>query len=201
MGAWEVSWEVFGGSFGALAGLFGTSGRLLGASWEPLGASWRSPGTFWGTSGSHLGDLGGCWTHLGASWSALGASWEGLGRILGASWERLGSILEVIWCVWELFWRYFGAWEAYLMRFVEILKNHEKPCKVLQKPRFGGLEICEKLSLEGKLGQHLTLRCLVRVQVGAKMGKLALLGGLRRTKLALKWGLGAPKEPQRSTER
>ena len=40
---------------------------------------------------------------------SLGASWEFLGRLLGASWERLGSILQVIWCVWELFWRYFGA--------------------------------------------------------------------------------------------
>ena len=53
------------------------------------------------------------------------------------------------------------------------------------------------------MGQNLTLRCLVRVQVGAKMGKLALLGGLRGTKLELKGALEAPKEapkePRRAT--
>ena len=38
------------------------------------------------------------------------------------------------------------------------------------------------------------LSWLVRVQVGAKMGKLTRLGGLRGNKLELKWALGAPKE-------
>ena len=142
----------------ALRDLWEALGRLLGASWEPLGASWRLLGAScrllgasWGTSGSHLADLGSCWTHLGASWSALGASWEGLGRLLGASWERLGSILEVIWCVWKLFWRYFGAWEAYLKRFVEILKtmkNHVRYCKNRGSEDKKSLEIRAKINLE-----------------------------------------------------
>ena len=68
----------------------------------------------------------------------LGALLGPLGRVLGASWEPLGSILVVFWCVWEVFWRYFGAWEASLKRLAEILKNHEKPWRVLQKSMFGG---------------------------------------------------------------
>ena len=53
------------------------------------------------------------------------------------------------------------------------------------------------------MGQLLTLSWLVRVQVGAKRGKLALLGGLRGTKLELTGALGgpkkAPREPQGAT--
>ena len=99
---------------------WGSSGPL-GGSWKPLGSLLEASWSLLGTSGSHLGDLGCCWAHLGASWGALGASWEGLGKLWGASWERLGSILDVILCVWELFWRYFGAWEAYLKRLREAL--------------------------------------------------------------------------------
>ena len=54
------------------------------------------------------------------------------------------------------------------------------------------------------MGQLLTLSWLVRVQVGAKRGKLMRLGGLRGSKLELKGALGAPKEaprePKRGTE-
>ena len=43
------------------------------------------------------------------------------------------------------------------------------------------------------------LSWLVRAQVGAKMGNLTLLGGLRGTKLELKRALGAAKRaPRRS---
>ena len=42
---------------------------------------------------------------------------------------------------------------------------------------------------------------LVRAQVGAKRGKLTLLGGLRGTKLELKGALGAPKEAPREPKR
>ena len=96
-----------------------------------------------------------------------------------------------------LFGSYFGGWEASLKRFVEILKNHEKPHKVLQKSRFGGLDIHEKLSLEGKLGRLLTLSWLIRGQVGAKRGKSTLLGGLRGAKLEPKGALEAAKEALR----
>ncbi len=58
-----------------------------------------------------------------------------------------------------------------------------------------------KLSLEGKLGPFLILSWLVRVQVGAKMDKLTLVGGLRRTKLELKGRLRAPKETPREAKR
>ena len=55
------------------------------------------------------------------------------------------------------------------------------------------------MSLEGKLAPILALSWLVRAQVGAKRGKLTLLGGLRGTKLGLKGALGAlleaPREP------
>ena len=42
---------------------------------------------------------------------------------------------------------------------------------------------------------------LVRAQVGAKRGKLTLLGGLRGTKLELKEALVAPNEPLREPKR
>ena len=93
-----------------------------------------------------------------------------------------------------LFGSYFGGWEASLKRFVEILKNNEKLTKNNEKSRFGGLEIREKLSLEGKLGRLLTLSWLIRGQVGAKRGKSTLLGGLRGAKLEPKGALEAAKE-------
>ena len=53
--------------------------------------------------------------------------------------------------------------------------------------------------------QNVTLSWLVRGQVGAKMGKLMQLGGLRGTTLELKGALRAPKEaprdPKRATSR
>ena len=55
--------------------------------------------------------------------------------------------------------------------------------------------------MEGKLGTILKRSWLVRVQVGAKRGKLTLLGGLRGTKLELKGALGAPKEAPREPQR
>ncbi len=55
--------------------------------------------------------------------------------------------------------------------------------------------------LEGKLGQLLTLSWLVRVQVGAKRGRLTLLGGLRGAKLELKGALETPKKAPRGPKR
>ena len=51
------------------------------------------------------------------------------------------------------------------------------------------------------MGPLLTLSWLVRGQVGAKRGKLTLLGELRGTKLELKGALGAPKEAPREPKR
>ena len=44
------------------------------------------------------------------------------------------------------------------------------------------------------MGPILELSWLVREQVGAKRGKLTLLGGLRGTKLKLNGTLGTPNE-------
>ena len=71
----------------------------------------------------------------------------------------------------------------------------------MQKSRFGGSQIRYKIVLESKLGQLLPLSWLVGVQVGAKRGKLTLLGGLRGSKLELKGALGAPKEAPREPKR
>ena len=87
------------------------------------------------------------------------------------------------------------------MRFVEILKNLEKRCKVLQKSRVGGSEIHEKFTSGGKLGSNLMLSWLVRAQVGAKRGKLMPIWRLRGTKLELKVALGSPKEAPRQPQR
>ena len=76
-----------------------------------------------------LGAAGRILGPLGAILGPLGALLE-LGKVLGGSWMHFGGI-------WGMFWRYFGAWEASLKRFAEILKNLEKRCKVLQKSRFG----------------------------------------------------------------
>ena len=96
---------------------------------------------------------------------------------------------------------YFGAWEASLTRFAEILKNHEKHCKVLQKSRLGESGIDGKLNLEGKLGPFLILSLVVGGQLGAKRAKLTPLRGLRGTKLELKGALGAPKEAPMEAKR
>ena len=61
-----------------------------------------------------------------------------LGRLLGGSWEYFGDI-------WGPFGSYVGARGAYSKRFIEILKNLEKHCKVLQKSRFGSTAIDRKL--------------------------------------------------------
>ena len=125
---------------------------------------------------------------------ALEPSWRGLGSFLGASEEHFGHILE-------LFGNDFGAWTADSKRFVNILKNFEKRCKVLQKSRFGGSEIHEKITLEGKLSPNLRPSWLNRAQVGAKRGKLTSTWRLRGTKLELKRALGAPKEAPRWLKR
>ena len=50
------------------------------------------------------------------------------------------------------------------------------------------------------MGPILELSWLVRAQVGAKRGKLTLLGGLRGTKLEFKGALEAPpREPKSAT--
>ena len=51
------------------------------------------------------------------------------------------------------------------------------------------------------MGPNLALSWLVRAQVGAKRGKLTILGGLRGAKLELKGALGAPKEAPREPKR
>ena len=117
-------------------------------------------------------------------------SWE----LLGASEEHFGDILG-------LFGNDFGAWIAVSKQFVEILKNLEKRCKVLQKSRFGESEIHGKITLEGKLRSNLTPSWLIRAQVGAKRGKLTSTWRLRGTKLELKRALGAPKEAPRRLKR
>ena len=71
----------------------------------------------------------------------------------------------------------------------------------MQKSRLGESGIDGKLSLEGKLGPFLILSLAVGGQVGAKRGKLTLVGGLRRTKLELKGRLRAPKETPREAKR
>ena len=70
----------------------------------------------------------------------------------------------------------------------------------MKKSRFGGSGIDENLTLEGKLIPTSWLSWLVRAQVGAKMSKLTLLGGLRSSKLELKGALGAAKETPRGDE-
>ncbi len=94
----------------------------------------------------------------------------------------------------------FGAWKLSSKRFIEVWKNLQKPCKVLQKWGFGESEIHEKLSLEGKLGPILTLSWHVGGQLGAKRGKLTLLGGLRGTKMELRGALEGPKEAPRGAK-
>ena len=88
------------------------------------------------------------WRLLRRSWRLSARSWEPLGGILGGSWEDFGDICR-------LFGSYLGAWRAYFKRLVEFLKNHQKPCKVLQKSRFGGLNIepsSPKIALRSSLG-------------------------------------------------
>ena len=64
-----------------------------------------------------------------------------------------------------------------MKRFIEILQNLEKHCKVLQKSRVGRTVIDGKMSFGGKLGLMLTLSWLVRVQFGTKRGKLMRFRG------------------------
>ena len=63
------------------------------------------------------------------------------------------------------------------------------------------MKINEKTTSEGKLRPNFKLSWHVRAQVGAKRGKLTLLGGLRGTKLDLKGAVGAPKEAPREPKR
>ena len=88
------------------------------------------------------------WRLLRRSWRLSARSWEPLGGILGGSWEDFGDMCRP-------FGSYLGAWRAYFKRLVEFLKNHQKPCKVLQKSRFGGLNIepsSPKIALRSSLG-------------------------------------------------
>ena len=131
---------------------------------------------------------------LGRLLESLGALLEFPGSLLGGSWEHFGQIAMV-------FWSYFGAWKSSSKRFVEIMKNIEKPWKVLQKSRFGGSQIRWKISLEGTLGPILVLSWLVRAQVGTKRGRLTSTWRLRGTKLELQVAFGAPKEAPREVKR
>ena len=151
MGPSVASWMLLGDLLGP-----------LGASWEPLGSLLESLGRVLGVSWESFGVS---WRDLGGSWSDLGSSWGRLGSLLGGSWEHFGGILRQ-------FGGNFGAWKLSLKRFIEILKNLQKPCKVLQKWGFGESEIDEKLSLEGYLGAILKLSWHVRGQLGANMGQV-----------------------------
>ena len=193
MGTLGVSWEAFGSLLELLEG----SLAPLRGSWEPLEGFLEPLGGFLEPFGGFLEPLGRflgvIWVILGAAGcllGPLGALLGHLGGVLGSSWEHFGGILV-------LFGRYFGAFEASLKRFAEILKNLEKHCKVLQKLRSGGSAIHGTLSLESMLGPTLMLSWLVRGQVEAKRGKLTPLGGLRGTNLELKGALGAPREAPR----
>ena len=122
-------WGPLGGSWKPRGSLWEASWKLLEASWSLLGLileTWKTPRhSIWvilGAAGRILGSLG---VLLGALGRVLGA----LGRVLVGCWDDLGSLLEA-------FGRCFGAWEASLERFAEILKNLQKRCKVLQKSWF-----------------------------------------------------------------
>ena len=95
---------------------------------------------------------------FGISCSALEASGTTLGGRLARFWEHLEGF-------WRVFGDHFRAFGASLKRFAAILKNLQKHCKVLQKSRFGGVEIHGKLSLDGKLGPKLELSLLIRVNI------------------------------------
>ena len=81
-----------------------------------------------------------------------------------------------------------------MKRCAELLKNHEKHCKVLQKSRFGGSEIEGKISLESNLGPNLMLSLLARLNFGVKIAKLTQFGWLSGTE----WALGGPLERPKS---
>ena len=59
----------------------------------------------------------------------LGAILGPLGRLLRGSWEHLGGICGV-------FWSYFGVCRVFSKRSSEVMKKHQKRCKVLHKSRF-----------------------------------------------------------------
>ena len=77
------------------------------------------------------------------------------------------------------------------------MKNAVRYCKNQGSESQKFMKIREKTTSEGKLRPNLTLSWLVRAQVGAKRGKLTLLGELRGTKLELKGALWATKEAPR----
>ena len=123
---------------------------------------------------------------------------EPLGEVLGASWEPLRSILETFWGCLGMILELGQRFRSDLLKYK---KNIETRCKVLQKSRFRGSEIYEKLSLEGNLKPKLMLSWLVKVQVGAKRAKLTRSWRLRGTKLELKGSLGTPLEALRERKR
>ena len=94
----------------------------------PLGGSWEPLEGFLESLEPLRGLLGVIWVILGAAGrirGSLGALLEPLGSVLGGSWEHFGGIL-VLYC------SNFGAWEASLKRFAEILKtlkNDVRYCK------------------------------------------------------------------------
>ena len=139
---------------------WGSLGSLLRASWEPLGSSWGSLGSLLGALGGLLGRLGSLVGRqecpegvtlaiLGRSWSALGASWSAL----GLSWRHLGRLLGAFWSDFMVVWGWFCSLESDLKRFVAILKNHEKHCKVLQNSRVWGSGIHKKSPREASWDQ------------------------------------------------
>ena len=174
---------LFGALWGPLEGSWEALGRLLDASWSLLGIIWQ----LWNAPRQPFGRS---WRLLDASWDLLERSWS----LLERSWESLGNLSEAFWKHFGALRDDFGARTAVSKRFVEMLKNLEKRCKVLQKSRFRESEIYEKISLEGNLTQKLMLSWLVKVQVGAKRAKLTRSWKLRGTKLELKGSLGAPKK-------
>ena len=124
-------------------GLLEGLGHALRGLWKVLKAAWNLCKTFWGVWMAQKGifwrfgsPLRRILEPFGASRSALGASWTRLGVLLARSWEHLRGF-------WKVFGCHFRAWNASLKRFAELLKNHQKHCKVLQKSGFGESKNCE----------------------------------------------------------
>ena len=173
---------------GFLEGLW----HALRSLWKVLKASWNLCKTFWGVWMAQKGifwrfgsPLRRILEPFGASRSALGASWTRLGVLLARSWEHLRGF-------WKVFGCHFRAWNASLKRFAELLKNHQKHCKVLQKSGFGRSEIEEKIRLERTLEPNLMLSWLARLNFEVKIAKSTPFGWVRGTK----WALGGPLERQ-----
>ena len=103
----------------------------------PPGAFWSLLGTSWNTLKAMRKLRRAFWQPFGSSWERLGSFLDRLKSVLGACWSVLEASLERLGSQPEHFKRYFGARKASCKQFTEILQNHQKHCKVLQKSRLG----------------------------------------------------------------